>query len=38
VFAHVSRREFDRHFEELAVARVRAVRNAVGPDINIMWT
>lgn len=36
VFAHVSRREFDRDFEELAVARVRAVRDAVGPDIDIM--
>ncbi|WP_426956485.1 mandelate racemase/muconate lactonizing enzyme family protein [Muricoccus radiodurans] len=36
VFAHVSRREFDRDFERLAVARVRAVRDAVGPDVELM--
>ncbi len=36
VFAHVSRREFDRDFEDLAVARVRAVRDAVGPKVDIM--
>lgn len=36
VFAHVSRREFDRDFERLAVARVRAVRDAVGPDVDLM--
>ncbi len=36
VFAHVSRREFDRDFEELAVARVKAVRSAAGPKVDIM--
>ena len=36
IFAHVSRREFDRDFEDLAVARVRAVRDAVGPKVDIM--
>lgn len=36
IFAHVSRREFDRDFEELAVARVRAVRDAVGPKVELM--
>jgi len=36
IFAHVSRREFDRDFERLAVARVRAVRDAVGPDVDLM--
>jgi galactonate dehydratase len=36
VFAHVSRREFDRDFEELAVARARAVRDAAGPKVDIM--
>nr|WP_281417242.1 mandelate racemase/muconate lactonizing enzyme family protein [Plastoroseomonas hellenica] len=36
VFAHVSRREFDRDFEDLAVERVRAVRDAVGPKVDIM--
>ena len=36
VFAHVSRREFDRDFEELAVARAKAVRGAAGPKIDIM--
>lgn len=36
IFAHVSRREFDRDFEELAVARVRAVRAAVGPKVDLM--
>src|SRR5262245_19841293 len=36
VFAHVSRREFDRDFEELAVARAKAVRDAAGPKVDIM--
>ncbi|MDJ0389711.1 mandelate racemase/muconate lactonizing enzyme family protein [Roseomonas sp. E05] len=36
IFAHVSRREFDRDFERLAVERVRAVRDAVGPDVDLM--
>ncbi|MEN9774853.1 MAG: hypothetical protein RL322_1923 [Pseudomonadota bacterium] len=36
IFAHVSRREIDREFENLAVARVRAVRDAVGPDVDLM--
>lgn len=36
IFAHVSRREFDRDFEDLAVARVKAVRDAVGPRVDIM--
>jgi len=36
IFAHVSRREIDRSFENLAVERVRAVRDAVGPDVDIM--
>lgn len=36
IFAHISRREFDRDFERLAVARVRAVRDAVGPDVDLM--
>jgi galactonate dehydratase len=33
---HVSLRTIDRHAEKLAVERVKAVRNAVGPDIDIM--
>ncbi|NMJ40722.1 mandelate racemase/muconate lactonizing enzyme family protein [Roseomonas sp. JC162] len=36
IFAHVSRREFDRDFEDLAVARVKAVRDAVGPKVELM--
>ncbi len=36
IFAHVSRREFDRDFEDLAVARVKAVRDAVGPKVDVM--
>ena len=33
---HVSHRSIDRAAEDLAVARVRAVRKAVGPDIDLM--
>ncbi len=33
---HVSRRNLDREAQNLAVARVRAVREAVGPDVEIM--
>ncbi len=33
---HVSHRAIDRAAERLAVARVRAVREAVGPDVEIM--
>ncbi len=33
---HVSCRSIDRKAEDLAVARVRAVREAVGPEIDIM--
>jgi galactonate dehydratase len=33
---HVSLRSLDRNAEDLAVARVRAVRDAVGPDIDIL--
>jgi galactonate dehydratase len=33
---HVTRRAVDRAAEELAVARVKAVRNAVGPKFDIM--
>ena len=33
---HVSRRSVDREAEELCVARVKAVRDAVGPDTEIM--
>jgi galactonate dehydratase len=33
---HVSRRTVDRSFADLAVERVRAVRQAVGPGIDIM--
>ena len=36
VFRHVSHRSIDRDFEALALARVRAVRNAVGPKIDIL--
>lgn len=33
---HVSHRSIDREAEDMAVARVRAVREAVGPDIDLM--
>ncbi len=33
---HVSLRSIDREAEDLAVARVRAVRDAVGPDVDIL--
>ncbi len=33
---HVSLRSLDRDAEELAIARVRAVREAVGPDVDVM--
>src|SRR6516165_8006429 len=33
---HVSRRSIDRAAEDLAIARVKAVRNAVGPKIDLM--
>jgi galactonate dehydratase len=33
---HVSRREIDRTSEDLTVARVQAVRDAVGPDVDVM--
>ncbi|MBN1458730.1 MAG: mandelate racemase/muconate lactonizing enzyme family protein, partial [Armatimonadetes bacterium] len=33
---HVSRREIDRAGENLTVARVQAVRKAVGPEVDIM--
>ncbi len=33
---HVSLRSLDREAEDLAVARVRAVRQAVGPDVDIL--
>jgi galactonate dehydratase len=33
---HVSRRSIDRAAEDLAVARVKAVRDAVGPKIDLM--
>ena len=36
VFRHVSHRSIDRDFEALALARVRAVRKAVGPKIDIL--
>jgi galactonate dehydratase len=35
-FAHVSRREIDRAFADLAVARVKAVRDAAGRDVDLM--
>jgi galactonate dehydratase len=36
VIKHVARRSIDREFEDLAVARVRAVRAAVGPKIDVL--
>ena len=33
---HVSLRAIDRETEDLAVARVRAVRDAVGPDVDVL--
>jgi len=36
IFAHVSRREIDRSFANLAVERVKAVRDAVGPGVDLM--
>ena len=33
---HVSLRAIDREAEDLAVARVRAVRDAVGPDVDVL--
>jgi galactonate dehydratase len=33
---HVSRRSIDRDAEDLAVARVKAVRDAVGPKVDLM--
>jgi galactonate dehydratase len=36
IFSHVSRREFDRSVTERAVAQVKAVRDAVGPDVDLM--
>ena len=36
IFRHVSRRETDRAFEDRAVARVRAVRDAIGPGVDLM--
>lgn len=33
---HVSRRSIDREAEDLAVARVRAVREAVGPKVDVL--
>jgi galactonate dehydratase len=33
---HVSRRSIDRAAENLGVARVKAVRNAVGPNVEVM--
>lgn len=36
VFRHVPRRSIDRDFEALALARVKAVRAAVGPGIDIL--
>lgn len=33
---HVSRRAVDREFADLAVRKVKAVRDAVGPDVDIM--
>ncbi len=35
-FVHVDRREFDRSVRDRAVSLVAAVRDAVGPDIDIM--
>ena len=36
VFRHVSRRDIDRAFENLAIARVKAVRDAVGPEVDVL--
>ncbi|MHB9031827.1 MAG: mandelate racemase/muconate lactonizing enzyme family protein [Anaerolineae bacterium] len=36
IFRHVSLRSIDREFEDLAVARVKAVRGAVGPGVEVM--
>jgi len=36
IFRHVSRRYLDRDAEDLAVARVKAVRSAVGPEIDVL--
>ena len=36
IFRHVSLRSIDREFENLAVQRVKAVRDAVGPDIDVL--
>jgi galactonate dehydratase len=33
---HVGGRRIDREFEDLAVAKVRAVRHAVGPNVDLM--
>ena len=35
-FRHVSLRSISREFEDLAIQRVRAVRDAVGPDVDVM--
>jgi len=35
-FRHVSLRSIDREFEDLAVNRVKAVRDAVGPKVDVM--
>ena len=36
IFRHVSLRSIDRDFENLAVARVKAVRDAVGSEIDVL--
>ena len=36
VIRHVARRSIDREFEDLAVARVSAVRAAVGPKVDVL--
>ncbi|WP_255448333.1 mandelate racemase/muconate lactonizing enzyme family protein [Telmatospirillum sp. J64-1] len=36
MFSHVSRREYDRGMRDHAVAMVRAVREAVGPKVDLM--
>jgi galactonate dehydratase len=36
IFSHVDRREYDRSVRDRAVAMVAAVRDAVGPDVDIM--
>ncbi len=33
---HIEGRQIDRAFEDLAVAKVRAVRDAIGPDVDLM--